>query len=110
MDKKIFVVVRNVILAFVSIAILFSGVSFLYLKWKNTHGWVINITSNSNNKREVLDSLKVVDSNVKSAMLRAEEYIELRKWNHEDVEIEVVKYIGREPWKRFGIYPVAKNQ
>ena len=110
MAKKTLAIVRAIILIIVGTAVLFWGGGYFYLKWRNTHGRMINVIHDEDNKTEVSETLLVIDCNVKSAILRAEAYVEQKDMNSRDRAIVVDKYLGRKPWKRFAVQSVSESQ
>ena len=96
--------VRKIILLIVSSIFLIYAFSFIYTKWKNTHGWLFNVVYSTGDKSKVIDSFIVVDTNFKSAQFRAEEYLRQTKKYPAESRVEFVRHIGRMPWRKFGIH------
>jgi len=105
MIKKQGDIAKKVILSLTGIVIVIYIAGFIHLRQNNTHGWIINIVQNNQNDRNVLDSVMVIDTNVKTSVLTVEEYVVQKKWDEEKVRPEVIEYVGKKPWGKPGIYP-----
>jgi len=107
MKKNKYLKVRNIGLIIISIVCIVLAASYIHLKWRNTHGWLINLVYFENSQPKIFNTIIVIDTNVKSAILRVEEYV--KKDVKRPLEVEVTEYIGRMPWRKFGIYEKGKT-
>ncbi len=96
--------VKRIILMIIILIMIFCILIFVYVKWKYPHGWEFSVIKYTSGNSVVIDSFIVIDSNFKLAELRADEYVRRQTKYPLDVEVEIVKEIGRTPWKRYGIY------
>ncbi len=95
---------KRIILMIIIFIMIFCILFFVYVKWKYPHGWEFNVVKHNRSNSMVIDSFIVIDSNFKLAELRADEYVRKQIKYPLDVKVEIVKEIGRMPWKRNGIY------
>ncbi|MEM5818811.1 MAG: hypothetical protein AAGU16_13230 [Desulfitobacterium hafniense] len=95
---------RAIGLAVVSLIII----SMFYFGWSLPHGWIFGPICSG--MAEPYEQFMVVDSNIKSAELRAEEYARLNTKCMQISEVRLIKYVGRTPYRMFGVKQIDRRQ
>ena len=99
---------KKIAILIVGLVIVIYGGSYLYGRWENTHAWLFTIIYiEKNGHVQVVDTLVGVDFSLKGLQEEVDNFIEKEKSYPNGARVGSVKYFGKMPLKKMGVWKLA---